>query len=214
MTVGVSVKFIREVAENLSADPAAVYAVCKAECGDKPFFPADAKTPLGFAIPGKPKILFEPHVWWTRLKLHGMDPAALLRERPELEDILYAKWGAKPYGSEKAQYDKLLRAIGVHPDSAVESVSYGAFQIMGYHWADLGWPSAQAFYEDMLSGGVERHADAFIKFCKFNNLIRHIKPGAVDFAKFARGYNGSGYAKNKYDIRMAEYYKEAKGLGL
>lgn len=216
-----STKFIKDVAARLGADPAAVYAVLQAECSSSPFFQEGKASPQ-FNIPlgGKPKILFEPHVWWKRLALSN--PAILQSQSPEavslrgdLSDILYQTWGERKYGSQPAQYDRLHRAMAVDRTSAVESVSYGAFQVMGYHWQPLGWESAESFYEDMMEGGLEAHAKAFIKYVQALNLVRHIRPDAPpDFAAFAKGYNGEGYRKNKYDVKMAQYYKEGKAAGL
>jgi hypothetical protein len=37
-----------------------------------------------------------------------------------------------------------------------------------------------------------------------------IKLENLDWAKFARGYNGAGYKQNKYDEKLAAAYKKYK----
>ena len=82
------------------------------------------------------------------------------------------------------------------------------FQIMGFHWESLGYASAKAFVDLMYKSEGE-HLKAFAKFMKVNNLVRHLK--TLNWAKFARGYNGPGYAANKYDTKMADAYKKHQG---
>jgi hypothetical protein len=45
---------------------------------------------------------------------------------------------------------------------------------------------------------------AFCGFIKSNKLDTHLRKH--DWARFARGYNGPGYAENKYDEKLARAY--------
>ena len=48
-------------------------------------------------------------------------------------------------------------------------------------------------------------------FLKANGLISKLQ--RHDWAGFARGYNGSAYAKNQYDTKLAVAYNLAKKQG-
>ena len=47
---------------------------------------------------------------------------------------------------------------------------------------------------------------AFVRFVKVNKLDDELR--RKDWAGFARGYNGSGYAKNSYDKKMKTAYEK------
>jgi hypothetical protein len=44
------------------------------------------------------------------------------------------------------------------------------------------------------------------RYIEVNGLINALKN--KDWKAFARGYNGVGYAKNSYDIKLANAYKK------
>ena len=179
-----------EVADDLGIELAAMKAVAEVEAG-------------GSGFKGdKPKILFEGHIFWRRLKAHGIDPAPLLSGN---ENVLHKKWSRKYYRED--QYARLEKARQINEDAALESASWGMFQIMGFHWESLGYASAKAFVDLMYKSEGE-HLKAFSKFMEVNNLVRHLK--TLDWAKFARGYNGPAYAENKYDTKMANAYARHK----
>ena len=48
------------------------------------------------------------------------------------------------------------------------------------------------------------HLAAFGKFLEVNKLLKHLR--SKNWAAFARGYSGPGYAANKYDIKLAKAY--------
>lgn len=164
----------------------------------------------GFLLDGRPRILFEGHIFWRMLTQKGIDPATLLSERSK--NVLYSKWTKKFYEGGKQEYDRLEKAAGlsdmdkVH-DAAFESASYGSYQIMGFHYKSLGYPSVDSFVSHMYTH-EKAHLDAFGRFCKVNNLIRHLK--SKDWAAFARGYNGPAFKENKYDTKLLNAYNKYK----
>ena len=180
-----------EVADDLGIELAAMKAVAEVEAG-------------GSGFKGdKPKILFEGHIFWRQLKKHGIDPTPHVAGN---ENVLHRKWTRDYYRED--QYARLEKAKMVNENAALESASWGMFQIMGFHWESLGYASAKAFVDLMYKSEGE-HLKAFAKFMKVNKLVRYLKN--LNWAKFARGYNGPGYAANKYDIKMADAYKKHKG---
>ena len=184
---------INKVAKDLGVEPAAVKAVREVEAGGSGFRGE------------RPKILFEGHVFWKQLKKHGIDPQ---QHRVGNEDILYPRWTSaikKYYRGD--QYARLEKAKTINEDAALESASWGLFQIMGYHWEPLGYASAKAFVK-LMNKNEGEHLKAFAQFLKANNLVRFLK--ALDWAKFARGYNGPGFRQNKYDEKLAAAYRRNK----
>ena len=164
----------------------------------------------GFLTDGNPKILFEGHVFWKELKNRNIDPHTLLNNNSK--DVLYQKWTKKYYLGGTKEYLRLQKAASlknskdVH-DAAYCSASWGAFQIMGYHYKSLGYSSIDDFVSKMNLHERE-HLNAFGRFLEVNNLIIHLKN--KNWAKFARGYNGSGYKKNKYDEKLEKAYQKYK----
>ncbi len=86
----------------------------------------------------KPKILFEGHIFWRRLKEHGLDPK---NHRSGNEDILYSSWTRDHYIGGEGEHLRLNKAKLIHEDAALESASWGLFQIMGFRWESLGYKS-------------------------------------------------------------------------
>jgi len=184
-------KDLIDLAKDLKVKVAAVKAVYEVESSGR-----------GFLTSGKPKILFEGHIFWKRLKVHGLNPLNL---KDGNEDVLYPKWTTKFYKGGEKEYDRLNKAKKIHKAAAMESASWGIFQIMGYHYKKVGYNSVEDYVKAMKKS--ERfHLMAFGKFIKSEGLVKHLKN--KDWAKFARGYNGACYKKNKYDTKLAAAYKK------
>jgi hypothetical protein len=179
---------IEAAATKLGCSTAHIRMIRKVESGGKSYDDA-----------GRPVILFEPHIFSKRTS--GRYDAA----HP---DISYPKWGAKPYPKGfDARWDQMCGAVALAPVEGLESASWGAFQIMGFHWHALGYDSALQFAFAMVASEGD-HLDAVCRFIIANNLtaaLRSCRSGNPDSCRgFARGYNGSGYEKNRYHVRMAE----------
>ena len=164
----------------------------------------------GFLIDGRPRILFEGHIFWGELKKRGLNPEDFVSNKTE--NVLYKKWTKKHYEGGKQEYDRLEKAAGMSDIDAVHeaayaSASYGAFQIMGFNYQLVGFPSVDSFVSQMYTH-EKAHLAAFGKFCEANNLIRHLQ--SKNWASFARGYNGPAFKENKYDIKLANAYNKYK----
>ncbi|MEX3614282.1 MAG: N-acetylmuramidase family protein [Burkholderia gladioli] len=179
-----------DAAVRLGVEVAAVRAVNEVESRGEGFLPD-----------GRPVILFERHVFWKQLLAHGIDPAPIASSMP---NVLSQSRGGYMGGA--AEYIRLSSALRVCREAAWESASWGAFQIMGFHWQRLGYTSAQAFVQAMdLDEAMQLEA-----FCAFI----HADPallGALknrQWATFARLYNGSDYASNLYDVKLARAFQK------
>ncbi|QMV32639.1 endolysin [Ralstonia phage Cimandef] len=174
----------------LGVPVAAVKAVTEVESNGKGFLPD-----------GRPLILFERHIMRRQLVAagHAMDAARYNLTDP---NIVNSKPGGYVGGA--GEWDRLARAIEINRPAALESASWGLFQIMGFHWKLLGFASVQAFVNAMYtSEGAQ--LDAFVAFVKANpNLLRALR--AKNWPDFARGYNGPNFAANKYDTKLAAAY--------
>ncbi|WP_153100860.1 N-acetylmuramidase domain-containing protein [Paraburkholderia hayleyella] len=153
----------------------------------------------GFLPDGRPVILFERHKFWQRLENHGIDPAPLAVQLP---NIVSQKVGGYQGGA--AEYTRLTRAERIDPVAAWESSSWGAFQIMGHHWQRLGYASADDFVAHMESN-ESAQLDAFVRFIAADSsLLAALK--SRKWIQFAKLYNGPNYARNLYDAKLAQAY--------
>ncbi len=161
----------------------------------------------GFLPDGHPVILFERHIMYRRTKAkYGFTRAdALVKQYP---DLINPKAGE--YGKTSAQPGRLDRAAKlIDRECAIESASWGLFQIMGFHWQALGYPTLQAFVNAMYHNEADQ-LEAFVRFIKINpNIHKALK--AQDWAKVAGGYNGPNFSINSYDTKLAAAYQKHAG---
>lgn len=185
---------IKDLANKHGIEYAGLKAVVEVEASGKGF------------IGDVPKILYEPHIMHRLLtkKNYITIRNNFMKAHPNL---CYPRWGTYKYGAESIQHRRLEIASQFNRDTALESCSWGLGQVMGFHWKSLGYESLQAFINDMYESEAKQ-LEAMIRFIKVNGLLLALKN--KDWVKFARGYNGSGYAKNKYHIKLANAYAKYK----
>lgn len=160
----------------------------------------------GFLDGGCPVILLERHVAYARAKEAGMPLDGLVAKYPNL--VNPARGGYAGGQAEWARFDNLRRVTA--QEIAVESCSWGLFQIMGFHWQALGYASALVFQEAMFSSEAEQ-LDAFVRFILGDpSLLKALK--AKKWTDFARLYNGPAYKENLYDAKLAAAYAKAEGV--
>jgi hypothetical protein len=175
------------VAGRLGCEWEAVAAVSQVESG-----------PLGgFAADGRPIILFERHLFsrWTN---HQYDAA-----HPTVSN-------QTPGGYPRTQADRwaqMAEAYALDPEAALQSASYGRFQVLGRNYTNLGMANAH-LYVSKIAKSEKDQLEAFEGFVVANNLKDELQ--RKDWAGFARGYNGPGYAANQYDQKMAQAYANLK----
>jgi hypothetical protein len=181
---------IEQVAEKLTLVPAAVGAVYDVESSGRGFHP---KTLL-------PIILYEPHVF------HRLTDGAFSKDHPE---VSYQHWGDKPYPtSQDGRYAQLLLAFTLAPDAALQSASYGLFQIMGFNWKPCGESDVLAFVLDQ-GHGEAAQLNSFAAYIRSQKLDDDLREGR--WADFARQYNGPSYATNFYDQKLKAAYQKRGG---
>ena len=146
----------------------------------------------GFDAKGRPKMLFEPHIFWREL---GPGPK---RDAAAKAGLAYARWKSGAYP--KDSYPRLQQAIAIDEKAALRSASWGLGQVMGFNHAAAGWTHVHQMVEDFMDD-EEWHLRAMVNFIKTNKLDDELR--RHDWVGFARGYNGAGFAKNGYDKKLA-----------
>lgn len=174
-------------AEELGVPVAAVKAVTEVESRGSGFLPD-----------GRPLVLFERHIMFRRVRdKFGSAKAVEMSER--YPSLINATPGG--YGKTSEQPERMGKAAGmIDRDCALESASWGLFQIMGYHWKLLGYESLQKFVNAMYRSEGDQ-LDAFVRFVKANPVI-HKALKAQDWQAFAAGFNGPNYRDNQYDTKL------------
>jgi hypothetical protein len=148
-------------------------------------------------IDGKPVILFEPHCFFRELVKAGV--------KPVLSDICYERWGERPYPSgQKAQWERLERAIIINREAALKSASWGLFQILGSNYKAAGCATIQDFVNQMYKG-EDNQLQLFCKYIKSVGLDEELR--LKDWRLFAQGYNGKLYWKNNYDKKLQQAFE-------
>lgn len=192
-------------AERLDVPLASIYAVNEVESKGK-----------GFLDNGKPVILFERHIMYHQLakaRHEDDDPAELKRHADQLATTNPALVNPKAGGyiGGTAEHQRLAMARLIDDTAALESASWGAFQIMGFHWKRLGYTSVQDFMAAM-NAGESQQFDAFTRFIETDPVL-HKALKARKWAEFAKLYNGPDYQRNFYDIKLQRAYERHNGCG-
>lgn len=186
---GLTQQDIEDAAESLGVSDPVIYAVRDVESNGQ-----------GFGADGRPIILYEPHIF-SRLTEHRFDDTH--------GGVSYRKWGAKPYPKTQAErWAQMEYAMRLDRDAALQAASYGLFQIMGFNWKVCGFESLNAFVEAMYRSERD-HLMAFVGFVKNSHLDDELQ--ALDWLKFAGGYNGPGQAA-AYAAKLSKAYAKRSAL--
>jgi len=189
----------KDAADILDAEVAAIKAVYEVEAAGRGYLPD-----------GRVKILFEGHRFWKQIVKAGQSPQIFITNNPEYENVLYKVWDKKQYKGGVSEWDRMSEAIAVchkldlEPELALKSASYGSFQIMGENHSLCGYISAQDMLAKYNNGGEAEQLASFCHFLKSTKLDDELRN--KEWAKFAQGYNGSQFATNKYDVKLANAY--------
>ena len=175
----------RLVAEELGVEVAAMKAVVSIEAG------AAMK---GFWAPGVPVINFDPSMY----RVYG--PKAPSKDGDKTATV---PKGLTGYALK--EWTQLTNARHKNAQGADMGTFWGMFQIGGFNYKICGCASVAEFVEKMSYSELEQ-LELFAKFLVSTGMVKHLKN--KDWAKFARAYNGAGYARKGYHTRMANAYKK------
>lgn len=181
---GLSDDDYRLAAQRLGTDVAAVKAVAEVETVGAAFDPE-----------GRPAILYERHIF-ERLTGSRYSTGHPRVSGPAL--------GPAQYGPRSRQYEKLAEAYALDPWAALQSASWGSFQVLGENYAMLDYASPQHMAQSM-ARSEKAHLDAFVSYVRGTpKCLQAIQ--RKDWATFARWYNGPDYKTFHYDKSIAEAY--------
>ncbi|MNZ40946.1 Zinc D-Ala-D-Ala carboxypeptidase precursor [compost metagenome] len=195
-----------QASARLGVPVAAVYALNEVESKGR-----------GFLDNGKPVILYERHVMFDRLQLvrsSGDDQEQLHQRAEQLAkqapNLVNPKAGGYIGGS--AEHQRLAQARQLDEVSALESASWGGFQVMGYHWQRLGYSSVHDFVAAMSRSEADQ-LEAFVRYIEADaNLLKALK--ALKWATVAKLYNGPNYQRNLYDVKLERAFERHQDRGL
>lgn len=173
-------------AKDLKCEVAAIKAVATVESGGR----------SGFDSKGRLMARFEGHHFrkYTGGKFDNTHPAV-----------------SYPYKIQKSKvhdYRAFNEAFELNPNAAMISTSWGMFQPMGAGFEECGFETV----DDMLTSYREGEANqlkGFVSQIKARGLADELR--RLDWAGFAKNYNGADYKANNYDGKMAAAYKKLKG---
>lgn len=167
----------------------ALIAFIKVESGGK-----------GFGSDGRLLIQFEPH--WFR-KQAPFAPTG--------------KWSVNKIERQSAEWIAFNDAAQHDLEAAIKSTSLGLPQIMGFHFARLGYDSPLLMWSDF-SESEEKQVAALVRFIKTDKRL-YAAILAKDWHAIATIYNGAKYrelaakiGREPYDESMKkEYLRELRG---
>lgn len=180
---------IEMVAAELQVEAAALAAVADVESGLIEYAMIDGRA--------EPLIRFEGHYFDRRL-------TGTAQAQARQQGLASPHAGAvKNPASQAARWRLLSNAANINRKAAHESTSWGMGQVMGAHWAWLGYANIDALVQEARSNstGQLRLMARYIDKAGLADALRQ-----RDWASFARGYNGPAYAKNNYHGKLASAY--------
>lgn len=187
------------LSQELDVEPALLKAVHVVECGGGD----------GFLPSGRPKILFEAHQFYKYLKQkRGADFASDISGK--YTNICWPNWDRKKYFGGEREWERLELARSIDYDVANLATSWGLGQIMGFNYALAGCSSIDEFVQRNMFSTAEQMF-MFGIFLQQSGLLHKLR--RKDWAGFAKGYNGSSYAQNSYDIKLKQAYEKAVNQG-
>jgi hypothetical protein len=165
------------LADELGCHPADLEAISQVESGG-----------FGWFRDGRIKILFEKH-WFYKLVDAPLRATAAKRGLARKSWVSPSKGGYRDQKSADDRYRLLAGAIALDREAALQSVSIGRYQIMGFNYKICGFSSASAMWAKFLES--ERHQlSGFANFLKSKGLVAAIR--RRDFTKVEKVYNGGG----------------------
>jgi nucleoid-associated protein YgaU len=189
-------KYLHEQAQALGITTAAAAAVLKVESRGQ-----------GFASDGRMIIRFENHVFYDRWGRSNADKFARHFQFNADERWKGQKFRASEtdawescHQSQSQEWEVLAFARGLADDAALQSISMGAAQIMGFNYGKQGYASVQAMFDDMSGAITPQLVGMFTYIERTPACIQGLRAG--DYVRFATGYNGSGQAA-RYGAEIA-----------
>jgi hypothetical protein len=176
----------RTLAGALQVDEAVLRAVAEVESGGAGFL---------VTAPPRPKVLFEGHYF------HKLTGGRFGSSHPTLS---YPRWTRTHYArTGQGEWARLDQAIALDRTAALQSASWGAFQIMGANYRECRCDDVEQFVT-MQQASADAQLECFTRFIAREWYLAPLRERA--WPTFAERYNGPAYAKNQYDVKLARAY--------
>jgi hypothetical protein len=180
---------IATIAKDLGVEPEALLAIAEVESGGKGFAIVDGRP--------EPLIRFEGHYFDRRL-------SAADRERARASGLASPTAGAIANPRTQAgRWALLAKACAIDAKAANESVSWGIGQVMGAHWAWLGYADVEKLVAEA-RGSIAGQIRLMARYIEKAGLAAAVR--RRDWDAFARGYNGPQYRRHGYHRKIAAAY--------
>lgn len=181
-------------ADTLGVELAVIKAVIEVEAG---------QPHCGIIAPGIPLVVFQRSVFLKKAEKNNSD----LKSAKELYPELFSSVTNRSISRHLRNHNLLKQAMNIDYVAAVESCFWGMFQIGGFNWKRCGASSPEEFAFRMSLSEKEQFR-YFIKFIHRGDMLQSLKD--KNWARFAAVYNGPGFRRRSYHIRLAEAYKKHK----
>ncbi len=188
---------LKQAAQRLQIDPTLAAALLAAESSGR-----------GYGPDGRLLIRFENHIFYDQW---GKNNQALFFTYFKFDPgqrWLGHQWRSDPNGawqdlhcdSQAIEWQALAVARQLDETAALQSISMGLAQIMGFNFSMIGYGSVQAMFGAFQAGAADQ-IEGFFRFVEARRLVDAVRSG--DLRAFAAGYNGPGQADAYADILRA-----------
>ncbi len=191
-----------EAAQTLGCHPGMIEALALKEARGSAFLPD-----------GRVKILFERHQFHRRLAVVRKPGQTIagqraLRDQVAMKhpDICSTVRGG--YKGNHHEYPRLTLARSFSDTAALESTSFGLFQVMGFNAVPIGYASVQEF-ERLMQQDINQHLVALTRFILHTpKALKGIR--TQNYPLLAGAYNGPAYRENRYDTDLERLFSQVQ----
>lgn len=188
---------LKQEAQRLQIDPTLAAALLAAESNGR-----------GFGPDGRLLIRFEIHIFFDQWGKNNQGQFFTYFKFDPNQRWLGHQWRSDPNGewqelhrdSQALEWQALTVARQFDESSALQSISMGLAQIMGFNYSMIGFGDVQAMFR-AFQGSIANQIAGFFRFVETRRLVDAVRSG--DLHAFAVGYNGSGQADAYADILRA-----------
>ena len=179
---------LNQEAQRLQIDPTLAAALLAAESSGR-----------GYGPDGRLLIRFENHIFYDQWGKNNQAQFFTYFRFDPNQRWLGHQWRADPNGqwqelhsgSQAIEWQALTVARQLDEMSALQSISMGLAQIMGFNFSMIGYGSAQAMFHAFQASAADQ-IEGFFRFIEARRLVDAVRTG--DLRAFAVGYNGTGQA--------------------
>lgn len=121
------------------------------------------------------------------------------------QDTTHTTWQSNWVGDQTQEWNAFNNAFAENADAAMKSTSIGMMQVMGFHYAEIGYKTVGAMWDDAKISEANQVTQA-VKWIKtVPALDKALKD--KNWPMVAYYYNGEDYKKFHYDDRIIAAYR-------